>query len=92
MRNTTTTLLVCILAVLLLTAGGVAAGVWSFAREAEFKRDKERIEEIDRAVSAPFSGVAVAHTNQLIREQNALVRKWEGRLPGRTERRQLPVE
>lgn len=85
-------LLACILGVLLVLLTGGGVGVWLLLREEEFKRDKERYERLDRAIAVEIrihDDEYQQRANEFITEQNAIIRKWPGRFPGRAEQQLL---
>lgn len=88
-RGTVVVLLACVLGVLLVFLAGAGAGVWFIVQEANFTKDKARIDQIDREISNEFLYISDTdksyrnRVDRLIVEQNQLVRKWQTRLPNR---------
>lgn len=85
-----------LLAFLVFLVGGVLlvlAGLGLFAlREVEYRRDRERFDQLDRAVGTEIrigDSDSRPRANAALAEQNAILRKWPGRFPGRVEQRLL---
>lgn len=85
-------------AVALLMVGGL--GLFAL-REVEYRRDRERLDQLDRQfdtemrIASRWTGVEPdkaairSRANAIVREQNAIIRKWPDRLPGRVEQQLL---